>query len=422
MPLHSWLPRAHPIAPAPVSALMSGVMIKVAIYGLVRVLVDWLGPSADLVRRARARARRALGGRRRHLRALPARPEAAARVPLDRERRDHRARARRLPAPACPGRRHVGGDRAGGGAAAHAQSRGLQGAAVPRRGLVRACSRLAGARPARRTAAADAVDRRRVPRRRAGDRRAAAVERVLLRMGDLAGAPPRAGYGGRLGDGLAGALALAALAATAALAVLCFVKVDRPRPARAAPAATVAGCHRAPVADAGCGRSCSRWPASSSGVRRGCCSARSSSLAPWPASVPTSIGLHLPSTGSLPTLGIAIDPRGAHGPARALARPPSRGARTDLGLRPTRRACSSAGRARASPSRCGSCSKACCGPSARSPSARPAGRCRRSRTAAGSRSSSMSACYAPAVRLALARCRARAPAADRAARHLRRRT
>src|SRR5258706_15062016 len=43
IPFHSWLPRAHPIAPAPVSALMSGVMIKVAIYGLVRVLVDWLG-------------------------------------------------------------------------------------------------------------------------------------------------------------------------------------------------------------------------------------------------------------------------------------------------------------------------------------------------------------------------------------------
>src|SRR6266849_143193 len=43
MPLHIWLPRAHPIAPAPVSALMSGVMIKIAVYGLVRVLVDWLG-------------------------------------------------------------------------------------------------------------------------------------------------------------------------------------------------------------------------------------------------------------------------------------------------------------------------------------------------------------------------------------------
>ena len=56
MPLHVWLPRAHPIAPAPVSALMSGVMIKVAIYGLVRVLVDWLGVAAGVARRARARA------------------------------------------------------------------------------------------------------------------------------------------------------------------------------------------------------------------------------------------------------------------------------------------------------------------------------------------------------------------------------
>ena len=43
MPLHAWLPRAHPLAPAPVSALMSGVMIAVAAYGLVRVLVEWLG-------------------------------------------------------------------------------------------------------------------------------------------------------------------------------------------------------------------------------------------------------------------------------------------------------------------------------------------------------------------------------------------
>ena len=43
MPLHVWLPLTHPIAPAPVSALMSGVMLKLAIYGLVRVLVEWLG-------------------------------------------------------------------------------------------------------------------------------------------------------------------------------------------------------------------------------------------------------------------------------------------------------------------------------------------------------------------------------------------
>lgn len=43
MPMHAWLPRAHPIAPSYVSALMSGIMVAVAAYGLVRVLVDWLG-------------------------------------------------------------------------------------------------------------------------------------------------------------------------------------------------------------------------------------------------------------------------------------------------------------------------------------------------------------------------------------------
>lgn len=43
VPLHSWLPRAHPVAPSHVSAVMSGVMIKVALYGLIRVLFEWLG-------------------------------------------------------------------------------------------------------------------------------------------------------------------------------------------------------------------------------------------------------------------------------------------------------------------------------------------------------------------------------------------
>ena len=37
LPLHVWLPEAHPAAPSPVSALMSGVMLKTAIYGLLRV-------------------------------------------------------------------------------------------------------------------------------------------------------------------------------------------------------------------------------------------------------------------------------------------------------------------------------------------------------------------------------------------------
>ena len=44
MPLHSWLPRAHPVAPSHISALMSGVMIKVALYGLIRVLFEWAAP------------------------------------------------------------------------------------------------------------------------------------------------------------------------------------------------------------------------------------------------------------------------------------------------------------------------------------------------------------------------------------------
>ena len=42
VPLHVWLPEAHPAAPSPVSALMSGVMLKTAIYGMLRVSFDLL--------------------------------------------------------------------------------------------------------------------------------------------------------------------------------------------------------------------------------------------------------------------------------------------------------------------------------------------------------------------------------------------
>lgn len=42
VPLHVWLPEAHPAAPSPVSALMSGVMLKTALYGLLRVSFDLL--------------------------------------------------------------------------------------------------------------------------------------------------------------------------------------------------------------------------------------------------------------------------------------------------------------------------------------------------------------------------------------------
>ncbi len=43
VPLHVWLPYAHPAAPSHVSSLLSGVMIKTAIYGLVRVYFDFFG-------------------------------------------------------------------------------------------------------------------------------------------------------------------------------------------------------------------------------------------------------------------------------------------------------------------------------------------------------------------------------------------
>jgi hydrogenase-4 component B len=43
VPLHAWLPLAHPAAPSHVSALMSGVMTKVAVYGFVRIVFDLAG-------------------------------------------------------------------------------------------------------------------------------------------------------------------------------------------------------------------------------------------------------------------------------------------------------------------------------------------------------------------------------------------
>jgi formate hydrogenlyase subunit 3/multisubunit Na+/H+ antiporter MnhD subunit len=46
VPMHVWLPHAHPAAPSHVSALMSGVMTKVAIYAFIRIVFDLAGPAA----------------------------------------------------------------------------------------------------------------------------------------------------------------------------------------------------------------------------------------------------------------------------------------------------------------------------------------------------------------------------------------
>ena len=45
LPLHAWLPRAHPEAPSPVSALMSAAMVNMGIYGIIRIDLQILGPS-----------------------------------------------------------------------------------------------------------------------------------------------------------------------------------------------------------------------------------------------------------------------------------------------------------------------------------------------------------------------------------------
>jgi hydrogenase-4 component B len=48
-PVHVWLPRAHPVAPTPASALLSGIMIKVGAFGILRVATSYFFPSKDVV-------------------------------------------------------------------------------------------------------------------------------------------------------------------------------------------------------------------------------------------------------------------------------------------------------------------------------------------------------------------------------------
>ena len=303
MPMHSWLPLAHPIAPAPASALMSGVMIKVAIYGLVRVLVDWLGPLpiwfGVLVL--------ALGA----LSAVGGVTYALFQHDLKRLLAFHSIENVGiivLGIGACLLLRARGADTWAAIALAAALLHTLNHAVF--KALL-----FLGAGSFERAAGSLALDRlggllRRLPWTGGA---------FLIGALAIAGLPPLNGFssewvtlqallhvpaGGHLGDGLAGALALGALAATAALAVLCFVKVtglvlvgrprsaavasatERPLPMRAAVGVLAVACVFL-------------------GAAPGLLFGSLVSLAPWPAAIPTSVGLHLPSTGSLPTLGIA---------------------------------------------------------------------------------------------------------------------
>jgi formate hydrogenlyase subunit 3/multisubunit Na+/H+ antiporter MnhD subunit len=132
LPLHVWLPEAHPAAPSPVSALMSGVMLKTAIYGLLRVAFDLVHAAALVVGRDRAVAGLAERAVRRDLRGGADRHEAPARVLVDREHRHHRRRHR--PHDPVQGLRQAAArrDRADRGPLPRAQPRILQEPAVPR--------------------------------------------------------------------------------------------------------------------------------------------------------------------------------------------------------------------------------------------------------------------------------------------------
>ncbi len=304
MPLHVWLPRAHPIAPAPVSALMSGVMIKVAIYALVRVLVDWVGvlPLWFGVLVLGVGALSAVGGVTyalfehdlKRLLALHSIENIGIIV---------------LGIGACLVLRARGADQwaafALGAALLHTVNHAVFKALL-----------FLGAGAFERAVGSLEIDRlggllRRMPWTGAG---------FLLGAMAIAGVPPLNGFASEwltlqallhvsvysnVAAGMAGAIALAALAMTAALAVFCFVKVaglvllgqprreavaravEAPWPMRGAVVFLAGGCIVLGVA-----------PGLLFGPLVG--------LAPWPASAPTQLGLHLPGTGSLPTPGIAL--------------------------------------------------------------------------------------------------------------------
>jgi hydrogenase-4 component B len=304
MPLHSWLPRAHPIAPAPLSALMSGVMIKVAIYGLVRVLVDWLGvlPLWIGVFVLGLGALSAVGGV----------VYALFQHDLKRLLAFHSIENIGiivLGIGACLLLRARGDETWAAFALAAALLHTLNHAVF--KSLL-----FLGAGSFERAAGSLDLDRlggllRRMPWTGGA---------FLVGAMAIAGLPPLNGFAsewltlqalihvpaaGGLGAGIAGAIALAALAATAALAVLCFVKViglvllGPPRTASVAAATEVPASMRAAVlllAAACVGL----------GVAPGVLFGRLVGLAPWRDPTATSIGLHLPGTGGLPTAGIAV--------------------------------------------------------------------------------------------------------------------
>jgi hydrogenase-4 component B len=304
MPLHVWLPRAHPMAPAPVSALMSGVMIKVALYGLVRVLLDWDGvlPVWFGVLVLGVGALSALGG--------------VVYAVFEHD-------LKRLLAMCSI--ENVGIVMLGIGASLVLRARGAETwAAFALAAALLHCLNHAvfkallflGAGAFERAAGSLELDRlggllRRMPWTGGA---------FLVGAAAIGGLPPLNGFAsewltlqallhvsryGHVGDGIAGALALAALGAAAALAVFCFVKVVGLVLLGAARTPAAAGAEEAPLPT----RAALLFLALACvalGVAPGVVFGPLVGLAPWASARPAQIGLHLPGTGSLPTFGIAF--------------------------------------------------------------------------------------------------------------------
>ena len=304
MPLHVWLPRAHPIAPAPVSALMSGVMIKVAIYALVRVLVEWNGvqPVWIGVLVLGLGALSAVGGvvyalfqhDLKRLLALHSIENIGIIV---------------LGLGACLLLRSRGADEWAAFALAAALLHTLNHAVF--KALL-----FLGAGAFEKAVGSLELDGlggllRRMPWTGGA---------FLVGAMAIAGLPPLNGFAsewltlqallhvpayGGVGDGAAGAIALAALASTAALAVLCFVKVvglvllGRPRRHQVEAALEAPASMRGGVV--ALAAACVVL-----GVAPGLLFGSLVGLAPWANGAPAHVGLPLPSTGSLPTGGIAL--------------------------------------------------------------------------------------------------------------------
>jgi hydrogenase-4 component B len=304
MPLHTWLPRAHPIAPAHVSALMSGVMIKVAIYGLVRVLVEWLGGPPAWV----GAVVLGLG----LLSSLGGVTYALFQHDLKRLLALHSIEnigIILLGLGACLLLRARGADEWAAFALAAALLHTVNHAVF--KALL-----FLGAGAFEKAVGTLELDRlggllRRMPWTGGA---------FLIGAAAIAGLPPLNGFAsewltlqallhipayGGVWDGIAGAIALAGLAATAALAVFCFVKVvglvllGPPRRRQCAEATDPPPSMRYALAflAAAC---------VALGLAPGILFSLLVGLAPWADPFPVRAGLALPGTGGLPTVGLAV--------------------------------------------------------------------------------------------------------------------